>query len=309
MASSRTTNGTIDVLALQRVSGSKARALLAETLIGALTFTLYSDTLAQDYARGTNWPVHAISMGGTSALWNVAFAVETVLAEHIEGDFVETGVWKGASGILARKLLDAARDETRWVFCLDSYKWLPPPSDEFAVDKGDTHSTLVKQHPLLKADIGTVRRIYHRFGIDTNAAASRTELVPGWFNETAEPLAERIRSISILRLDGDMYESTWQVLTSLYWRVSVGGFVIIDDYALRGARIAAHDFRACVGTRAPLVRFPIKGPETRYMGVGGKAYWRKDANSESGRACGSYLSKNLDKDPVSGEVRLHPGVA
>ena len=34
----------------------------------------------------------------------------------------------------------------------------------------------------------------------------------------------------MLRLDGDMYESTMDALTALYDKVSAGGFVIIDDY-------------------------------------------------------------------------------
>jgi hypothetical protein len=50
--------------------------------------------------------------------------------------------------------------------------------------------------------------------------------VKGWFRDTI-PL-NTIEKISILRLDGDMYESTIDVLDYLYPKLSIGGFCIID---------------------------------------------------------------------------------
>jgi O-methyltransferase len=50
---------------------------------------------------------------------------------------------------------------------------------------------------------------------------------------------------SLIRLDGDMYESTMLGLEHLYPRLSVGGYVIIDDYgAVEGCRRAVEDFRS-----------------------------------------------------------------
>jgi hypothetical protein len=40
-----------------------------------------------------------------------------------------------------------------------------------------------------------------------------------------------------------VYESTWDALTHLYPKLSPGGYVIIDDYALDGCRKAVEDFR------------------------------------------------------------------
>ena len=52
-----------------------------------------------------------------------------------------------------------------------------------------------------------------------------------------------IKSISILRLDGDLYESTKVCLEYLYPKVTKGGFVIIDDYEnLDGCRKAVHEY-------------------------------------------------------------------
>jgi len=63
----------------------------------------------------------------------------------------------------------------------------------------------------------------------------------GWFKDTL-PNAP-IDKIAVLRLDGDMYESTIQALESLYHKVSAGGAVIIDDYFLKACAEAVTDFR------------------------------------------------------------------
>jgi hypothetical protein len=58
----------------------------------------------------------------------------------------------------------------------------------------------------------------------------------------------------VLRLDGDMYESTMDALTALYDKVSAGGFVIVDDYGcIEGCRRAVYDFRNARGIVDPIV--------------------------------------------------------
>jgi hypothetical protein len=79
------------------------------------------------------------------------------------------------------------------------------------------------------------------------------------------PLVSSTR-IAVLRLDGDMYESTIDPLTHLYDRVSTGGWVIVDDYTLfASCQAAVHDFFADRGIDPPLI--PIDR-----VGV----YFRKD---------------------------------
>ena len=49
--------------------------------------------------------------------------------------------------------------------------------------------------------------------------------------------------LAVIRLDGDMYESTMDAITSLYPKLSVGGYLIVDDYgAIASCRKAIHDF-------------------------------------------------------------------
>jgi hypothetical protein len=93
----------------------------------------------------------------------------------------------------------------------------------------------------------------------------RVKFLVGWFKDTL-PSAP-INSIAVLRLDGDMYESTMDALGALYPKVSPGGFVIVDDYGIPEdtCRRAIHDFRTAHGISERMI--DIDG-----WGV----YWRRN---------------------------------
>lgn len=68
----------------------------------------------------------------------------------------------------------------------------------------------------------------------------------GWFRDTL-PSAP-ITRLALLRLDGDLYESTIVALRCLYPKLSAGGYVIIDDYGVSpGCKLAVEDFRRETG--------------------------------------------------------------
>src|SRR5919197_6731018 len=68
----------------------------------------------------------------------------------------------------------------------------------------------------------------------------QVQFVKGWFSQTLPSLpAQRL---AVIRLDGDLYESTMDALKALYPRLSPGGFVVVDDYAMRSSRTAVHDY-------------------------------------------------------------------
>ena len=96
-----------------------------------------------------------------------------------------------------------------------------------------------------------------------------------------------METLALLRLDGDMYSSTWEVLIALYEKVAVGGYVVIDDYDLRGCKSAIDDFRRTYGISEKL-HFPrrasMHNPHTG-------AYWKKERNvTESGDARSCILA-------------------
>ena len=72
--------------------------------------------------------------------------------------------------------------------------------------------------------------------------ADRTRIVKGWFKDTVPSNKKEIGKIAVLRLDGDLYDSTKVLLDELYDQLADNGYVVIDDYAFEGVRRALYDF-------------------------------------------------------------------
>jgi O-methyltransferase len=127
----------------------------------------------------------------------------------------------------------------RRVWVADSFRGLPPPAPErYPVDRGDHLHTI----RALAVSLETVRENFARYGM----LDEQVVFLEGWFRDTL-PVAP-IDKLAILRLDGDMYESTMDALAALYDKVSQGGFVIVDDYGVYpSCRAAIEDFRAARG--------------------------------------------------------------
>jgi O-methyltransferase len=134
-----------------------------------------------------------------------------------------------------RGVLRALGDPSRSVWACDSFAGLPPPdAGRYPKDAGDPHHTF--SH--LAVSTEQVRANFARYGL----LDEQVKLLPGWFRDTL-PSAP-IERIAVLRLDGDMYESTTVALESLYPRLSPGGYLIVDDYgAVPGCRAAVEDYR------------------------------------------------------------------
>jgi O-methyltransferase len=195
---------------------------------------------------GLDWPAEAETMIGMQRLTSLQHCVETVLADDIPGDLIECGVWRGGACILMRAVLAAYGDETRSVWLADSFEGLPRPDPaKYAADKG---MRLDRFAGVLGVSEGEVRANFERYGL----LDDRVRFLPGWFKDTLHDAP--IDRIAVLRLDGDLYESTIQALDALYPRLSPGGFCIIDDYlAVKACEQAVTDYRAKHGISAEIV--------------------------------------------------------
>jgi O-methyltransferase len=200
-------------------------------------------------------------MIGTARLNNVVDLVTQVLQDNIPGDFIETGVWRGGTCILMRGLLAAWGDPSRRVFVADSFDGLPAPDEkQYPQDKGDT-LFLYKE---LAVSLDQVKRNFACYGL----LDERVIFVQGLFRDTLPSM--RQERFAILRLDGDMYESTMDGLTNLYGSLSPGGFIIIDDYgAIPACRAAVTDFRCELAISEPMITIDWTG-----------VYWRKSAEKQ-----------------------------
>jgi O-methyltransferase len=184
---------------------------------------------------GTDWPLRSVTMIGLTRIRHLGQLVRQVIAEHIPGDLIETGVWRGGACIYMRAMLAVLGDMERQVWVADSFAGLPTPDPaRFPADAGDP----LHRVQFLSVSLDQVKANFARF----NMLDERVRFLPGWFKDTL-PTAP-IERLAILRLDGDMYESTINALDALYDKVSPGGFVIVDDYnALQSCKQAINDFR------------------------------------------------------------------
>lgn len=175
-------------------------------------------------------------MIGFKRLDNLQFCIESVLRDRVEGDLIETGVWRGGACIFMRAVLAAYGVEDRKVYVADSFEGLPKPDDpeKFPADKGDKHYI----HTYLAVSKEEVENNFRKYRL----LDDQVVFLKGWFKDTL-PNAP-IKKLALLRLDGDMYGSTMDALVNLYPKLSSGGFCIIDDYALRGCKLAVDDYRA-----------------------------------------------------------------
>lgn len=181
---------------------------------------------------GCDWPKESMSMIGVNRMLNVQETLFDVIERDIPGDFIETGVWRGGACIFAATILKMLDITDRRVWVCDSFEGLPKPDPRYQADKDDTHYTV----PELAISLETVQENFKKFDL----VGDNIRFVKGWFCDTLPTIDT---DFAVIRLDGDMYGSTIDALTNLYPKLSTGGYAIIDDYGLIGAKLAVDDYR------------------------------------------------------------------
>ena len=203
--------------------------------------------------KGNDIPRSAQTMIGHARMRNLRQACETAILDNVPGDFLEAGVWRGGACIFMRGILEAYGDTERRVFVADSFRGLPSPSPElYPADVGDSQQVAeIYQRAHALKELAVSRQLvadnFRRYGF----LDERVVFLEGWFKDTL-PQAP-IDRLAVLRLDGDMYESTIQIFESCYYKVSRGGAVIVDDYgAFPSCARATTDFRTQHGITSPI---------------------------------------------------------
>ena len=98
-----------------------------------------------------------------------------------------------------------------WV--ADTFAGLPKPRPElYPADEGLDYT----MHTELAVSVEQVRANFSRYGL----LDDRVRMLPGLFSDTLA--GAPIESIAVMRLDGDLYESTTDALRALYPRLSPG---------------------------------------------------------------------------------------
>lgn len=145
--------------------------------------------------------------------------------------------------------------EDRKIWAADSFEGLPRPSAK--EDSGYDFSKA--KYPVLAISLEKVMEAFARYGL----LFENLIFLRGWFRNTL-PKAP-VEKLALLRLDGDLYESTKDALENMYDKVVPGGFIIIDDYnVFEPCKRAVNEFREKRGIRDVLVTIDPSS-----------VYWRK----------------------------------
>ncbi len=206
---------------------------------------------------------YAVSMIPLARFDNMQRCIDSILRGGIPGDLIEAGVWRGGAAIFMRGALKAYGVTDRLVWAADSFEGLPAPdADRFPLEaQVQSGPVIQKAYRNLAAGLEEVKRNFAAYGL----LDDRVRFLKGWFKDTL-PSAP-IASLSLMRLDGDFYESTRDGLVSLYDRLSIGGYVILDDYGedtWTYCRKAVDEFRSDRHIEDPLIQVDSKC-----------SYWRR----------------------------------
>ena len=178
-----------------------------------------------------------------------------------------TGVYKGGTSILLIRMLlkfDACHRQF-WGF--DSFEGLPVSvAQDFS---GHLSKGSKGQYSASESVIYNNLKKFHAHNTDI------VHITKGFFNETL-PVSP-IPSIAFLRLDGDVFTSTWDALEHLYPKVVPGGYIYIDDYdSFNGCKAAVDLYRVEKEVSEPLIRIlEGKRPSQRMKREYEAVWWQK----------------------------------
>ena len=196
----------------------KSERAVGPSLRSKPRFTDYDENIRK---RGQDWAYLGLTMVGEERLIAIKTLLLDVFRNKVEGNYMETGVWRGGASIFARGVIKANHESHRLSFVCDSFAGLPP--GDFGLDLKDKGYDAT---PYLEVSEKDVVANFQRMGV----LDQHVWFVKGFFNNTMPPLAPYVPKLAVLRLDGDMYESTVDVLYYMYQKVEVGGYVIVDDW-------------------------------------------------------------------------------
>ena len=158
--------------------------------------------------RGLGWPSRAHTFLSMDRLDNIQYRVESALRDGIQGDLIETGVWRGGACILMRAILKVQEDSTRTVWLADSFEGLPRPNPTaYPADLGDKHHLWSDQFAVSRAE---VEQNFELYGL----LDDRVRFLEGWFKDTLPTVADH--TLASCGSTATCTSRRWKALTNLY---------------------------------------------------------------------------------------------
>jgi cephalosporin hydroxylase len=177
---------------------------------------------------------------GRTRLDHLHACLDVVRSEGIDGDLVECGTHRGGGAIFMRAYLDGHEVRSRDVWVVD----------QFRSSHGDDVRPTMPDGGLVgfRADVNLVRDGFERFGL----LDDRVHFLQGGIAASLD--AADLGTIAVLRLGHPVTNDTDAILSRLYDRLAIGGFVIVELGADDATSDAIDAFRAERGIDAPLHR-------------------------------------------------------
>lgn len=197
-------------------------------------------------------------------LESLEMMMSDIAMNGIAGDIMQTGVYIGVMDAMLASSLKAHGEYERTHWLCDSFKGMPPPTAKFAADAGNTYF----EHTRFNIGVETPQENFRRLGI--LGGRLKQEWVVGFFNDTMPGLIPKVAKLALLRLDADLYQPTWEVLMAMYNKVSIGGYIVLDDMHLHKFTAAVTDFRKKYGITEPV--YTVMRPSAK--GAVG-SWWKK----------------------------------
>ena len=165
-------------------------------------------------------------------------AIKYITKGDILGDIVECGVWRGGSAMLAALTLIKNDQTYRKIYLYDTYEGMSKPTDKDIDIHGVPYRLLwEKEKELLTVSLNEVKKNM----LSTGYPEENIIFIKGMVEDTI-PLTIP-NQVALLRLDTDLYESTYHELIHLYPKVIPQGVLIIDDYGhFQGAQEATDKY-------------------------------------------------------------------
>ena len=204
----------------------------------------FPDIVEQEFWEIYNFckPFTMTSVERMYALYN---AVDYIISNKIEGDFVECGVWRGGSSMLIAKMLVNRKIKNRNIYLYDTFEGMTQPTTNDISFDGQNAGVLFEDYrndnqesTWCLADLNDVKRNLS----STQFPERNLFFIKGKVEDTLEKNLPK-NNISLLRLDTDWYESTKHELEILFPILVQSGVLIIDDYGhWQGCRKAVDEY-------------------------------------------------------------------
>ena len=202
----------------------------------SLSFSSLSIVDKSEREAGKDWPLIGITMVGKKRLDNIREIIEASNREGLIGAFMECGVWRGGASIFAKAVINVYAYRTgtlpRQVWLADSFDGLPLPRNPKESKDEDYWHKL----EYLRVSLDEVKRNFEAYRL----LDDQVHFCKGYHVDTLPTCHPE--KIAILRMDSDMYESTLDQLFNLYPLITVGGYIIVDDWSVLACQRALKDF-------------------------------------------------------------------